>query len=229
MTLSELSDTDIDKHAPISCHSIPSSHCSLAVEMLMVSVGLLFTTIIDALDRRPSVRLTTICRERKLYIDTQDNINRIISINTTSKSVRAANQHITVISEGSCDTEDMMLKIQLFHHTNKLHFKMYYDRKQSHLQESDKNTSLPSLFDSNIRTLYSNSILKTKILFFLFIIQLAKKASNTSLLYSFSILCVLFVLYKKKKKKKNLATCKLTCKLTETCYSTCISLLSCGF
>jgi len=56
MSLNRLSDALPHKHAPISCLSIPSSHCSLAVEMLMVSVGLLFTTVMDALDRRSSVR-----------------------------------------------------------------------------------------------------------------------------------------------------------------------------
>ncbi len=43
----------------------------------------------------------------------------------------AANQHIRMISEGSRDTEEsvetgvMMLKIQLYHHMNKLYFKIY--------------------------------------------------------------------------------------------------------
>ncbi len=39
-------------------------------------------------------------------------------------SFNAANQHIRMISEKSCDSEDwvMMLKIQLYHHRNKLHF-----------------------------------------------------------------------------------------------------------
>ncbi len=38
------------------------------------------------------------------------------------------NQHIRMISEGSCDTEDwvMMLKI----HSSKLHFEIYLHRKQ---------------------------------------------------------------------------------------------------
>jgi len=39
-----------------------------------------------------------------------------------------------MISEGSCDTEVktgvMMLKIPLCHHRNKLHFKIYSNRKQ---------------------------------------------------------------------------------------------------
>lgn len=47
-------------YAPISCLSMPSSQCSRAVEMLMVSVGLLFTTVMEALDRRSSVTWTTI-------------------------------------------------------------------------------------------------------------------------------------------------------------------------
>ncbi len=42
----------------------------------------------------------------------------------------AANQHIRRISEGTCDTEDTerLLKIQLCHHNNKLHLKIYYNR-----------------------------------------------------------------------------------------------------
>lgn len=49
-------------YPPISCLSMPSSQCSLAVEMLMVSVGLLLTTVMEALDRRSSVTWTTICQ-----------------------------------------------------------------------------------------------------------------------------------------------------------------------
>ncbi len=97
----------------------------------------------------------------------------------------------------------------------------------SHLQESAKNISPPSLFDpltlalsililffkKKTNTSFSNLFAFYLFVFFLFIIQLtkAKKASNTSLLYSFS--------------KKN-KPCYVYCvKLTETCYSTCISLL----
>ncbi len=107
-----------------------------------------------------------------------------------------------------------------------------------HLQESAKNTSLPSLFDPLTLALYSNSILLKKktsfsnlfvfyiLVFFLFIIKLTKaiKSSNTSLLYSFSILSVFFLLYNLKK------PCYVYCvKLTETFYSTCMSLLFCWF
>ncbi len=72
----------------------------------------------------------------------------------------------------------------------------------SHLQESAKNTSIPSLFDPlTLATLYYNSII-----FFLFIIQLTKatkKASKQySLLYSFCILSLFFFYIIKKKKKK---------------------------
>lgn len=47
-------------YPPISCLSMPSSQCSLAVERLMVRVGLLFTTVMEALDSRSSVTWTTI-------------------------------------------------------------------------------------------------------------------------------------------------------------------------
>ncbi len=72
----------------------------------------------------------------------------------------------------------------------------------SHLQEPAKNTSLPSLFDpltlalsilnlffKKNNTSFSNLFVFYLFVFFLFIIQLtkAKRASNTSLLYSFSI------------------------------------------
>ncbi len=35
---------------------------------------------------------------------------------------------IKMISEGTCHSEVMMLKIQLYRHRNKLHFKMYYNK-----------------------------------------------------------------------------------------------------
>ncbi len=41
-------------------------------------------------------------------------------------------QHIRMISEGSCDTEDWSnncWSIQLFHHNNKLHLQIYSNRK----------------------------------------------------------------------------------------------------
>lgn len=53
-----------EANPPISCLSMPSSQCSRAVEALMVSVGLLFTTVMDARDRRSSVTWTTICPHR---------------------------------------------------------------------------------------------------------------------------------------------------------------------
>ncbi len=81
--------------------------------------------------------------------------------------------------------------------------------QSEHLQESAKNTSLPSLFDpltlahsililffkKNTNTSFSNLFVFYLFVFFLFIIQLekAKKATNTSLLYSFSILYVFFL------------------------------------
>ena len=51
-------------HPPISCLSMPSSQCCRAVEVLMVSVGLPFTTVMDARDSRSSVTCTTICPHR---------------------------------------------------------------------------------------------------------------------------------------------------------------------
>ncbi len=41
-------------------------------------------------------------------------------------------QHIRMISEGSCDTEDSRNDAEntALHHRNKLHFKMYSNRKQ---------------------------------------------------------------------------------------------------
>ncbi len=44
-----------------------------------------------------------------------------------------ANQHIRMISEGSCDTEDWSNNAEnsALHHMNKLYFKIYSDRKQS--------------------------------------------------------------------------------------------------
>ncbi len=44
----------------------------------------------------------------------------------------APNQNIGMISKGSCDIEDLSNDAEnsAFHHRNKLHFKMYYNRKQ---------------------------------------------------------------------------------------------------
>ncbi len=43
----------------------------------------------------------------------------------------AVNQHIRMISEGSCDTEDWSNEAEnsALYHGNKLHFKMYYNRE----------------------------------------------------------------------------------------------------
>ncbi len=41
---------------------------------------------------------------------------------------------IKMISEGTCDSEVMMLKIQLYRHRNKLHFKMYYNKNNNFLK-----------------------------------------------------------------------------------------------
>ncbi len=50
---------------------------------------------------------------------------QLFSTLITIRSVSwAANQHIRMISEGSCDTEDWKI------HRNKLHFKIYSNRKQ---------------------------------------------------------------------------------------------------
>ncbi len=44
----------------------------------------------------------------------------------------APSQHIRMISEGSCDTEDWSNDAEnsAVHHRNKLHFKIYSNRKQ---------------------------------------------------------------------------------------------------
>jgi len=45
----------------------------------------------------------------------------------------ASNQHISMISEGSCDTEDWSnedFENAALHHRNKLYIKIYYNRKQ---------------------------------------------------------------------------------------------------
>ncbi len=105
----------------------------------------------------------------------------------------------------------------------------------SHLQESAKNTSLPSLFDprtlalsililflkkkKNLSLLNLHSIhlllvfLKTKQLTLAFLI----------FLYSIRFLFIYYII------KKNLLRVVYCIKLTETCYSTCISLLFCWF
>ncbi len=44
---------------------------------------------------------------------------------------KEANQHIRMISEGSCDTEDWSNDAEnsALHHKNKLHFQIYSNRK----------------------------------------------------------------------------------------------------
>ncbi len=46
------------------------------------------------------------------------------------KCFKAPNQHIRMISEASCDTEEMTAENSALHHGNKLHFKIYCNRKQ---------------------------------------------------------------------------------------------------
>ncbi len=52
--------------------------------------------------------------------------------NIDNKKSASANQHIRIISEGSCDTEDWRNDAEnsALHHRNKLHFQIYYNRKQ---------------------------------------------------------------------------------------------------
>ncbi len=49
-----------------------------------------------------------------------------------SKISSEVNQHIRMISEGSCDTEDWSNDVEnsALHHMNKLHFTIYSHRKQ---------------------------------------------------------------------------------------------------
>ncbi len=128
----------------------------------------------------------------------------------------------------------------------------------NHLQESAKNTSLPSLFDPLTLALYYNSILRRKkkcplhsihLLTACFLKNKQKKLTLASLIFLYSIyLFSLFIiqLTNSKKRPPTLA-CSImfsfyllynnnnknlaTCavKLTETCYSTCVSLLFCWF
>jgi len=56
--------------------------------------------------------------------------NNVIIIRNVS---RAANYHIRMISEGSCDTDadaSNDAENSFLHHMNELHFKMYLNRKQ---------------------------------------------------------------------------------------------------
>jgi len=54
-------------------------------------------------------------------------------LSTDNIDNKAANHHIKVISEGSCDTEDWSndAEISDLHHRNKLDFKLYSKRKKS--------------------------------------------------------------------------------------------------
>jgi len=47
-----------------------------------------------------------------------------------------------MISEGSCDTGVMMLKIQLSHNRNKLHFIIYSNRKHAYIVIIFHNTTV---------------------------------------------------------------------------------------
>ncbi len=47
-----------------------------------------------------------------------------------NKYFLSTSQYIRMISEGSCETGVMMLKIQLCHHRNKLHFELCSNRKE---------------------------------------------------------------------------------------------------
>ncbi len=62
-------------------------------------------------------------------------------------------QHIRMISEGSCDTEDWSNDAEnsALHHRNKLHFKMYSNRKQVYFFLS-KYYSFTVYFRQNIIT-----------------------------------------------------------------------------
>ncbi len=55
----------------------------------------------------------------------------IFNIDTIQNISWAANQHIRMISEGSCDTEDWSNDAEnsALHHMNKLHSKIYSNRK----------------------------------------------------------------------------------------------------
>ncbi len=58
--------------------------------------------------------------------------SQLTVINIDNKNVSwAANQHIRMISEGSCDTEDWSNDAEnsVLHHSNKLHFTIYSNRK----------------------------------------------------------------------------------------------------
>uniref|UniRef100_A0A672JSD9 Kelch like family member 23 n=1 Tax=Sinocyclocheilus grahami TaxID=75366 RepID=A0A672JSD9_SINGR len=54
-------------------------------------------------------------------------------LNVWKEATFTANNHIRVISEGSCDTEDWSYDAEnsALHHRNKLHFKIYSNRKHS--------------------------------------------------------------------------------------------------
>ncbi len=58
------------------------------------------------------------------------NISLFLTQNTLRTVSWAGNQHIRMISEGSCDTEDWSNDAEnsAAHHRNKLSFKIYYNR-----------------------------------------------------------------------------------------------------
>ncbi len=78
------------------------------------------------------------------------------------KKYLAANQNIRMISEASCDWINDAKKVQLWNHRNKLHFKIYSNRKQLsyilkmllYLLNIGSNTCLFSFFDAVRFTVY---------------------------------------------------------------------------
>ncbi len=54
-----------------------------------------------------------------------------IDLAATIYANKKQNQHMRMISEGSCDTEDRSndAEYSSLHHWNKLHLKIYYNRK----------------------------------------------------------------------------------------------------
>jgi len=55
-------------------------------------------------------------------------LQRTVQLFSTLIMVKMWIKGIRMISEGSCETGEMMLKIQLCHHRNKLHLKIYSNR-----------------------------------------------------------------------------------------------------
>ncbi len=58
-------------------------------------------------------------------------IHQRIKLSSTTVSTLILIQHIKMISEGSCDTEDWSNDAEnsALHHRNKFYFKVYYNRK----------------------------------------------------------------------------------------------------